>query len=277
MSRLENSVGGARELKMYKACSPTRSVADIWENLYSGNSSDLPAEFSHKHMMYARALEELGFFENLTDSSLIVQAGVGHGKTLRTVMESVINCNTIGLDISFSSLQRNKGTNGTSIKGLVQGDILQIPFADGSVDRVFEVGVVEHLYNTDDYDKQTVDRVAIVDSFRELHRVLKPHGQVGFIQPSKHSFQPLSKRLDQLQNKWNMGYQEDFAISEFGQLLQIAGFHNIRYNALQAPPDFPLELRVADRLLKTWNTATGDYRRAELVGALFTMVADKKE
>jgi hypothetical protein len=40
------------------------------------------------------------------------------------------------------------------------------------------------------------------------------------------------------------GYQENFAINEFAQLMTIAGFKDIDFVILQAPEDFPLRIKV---------------------------------
>lgn len=134
---------------------------------------------------------------------------------------------------------------------------------------------MEHFYQNDPFEGNTVDRELIIKSLLELKRILRQDGKVGFIQPSKYSTLPLSQKMDQLLGNWCFRFQENFSINDFSQLLAIAGFRNIRYCILQAPDDFPLRIRVGDRILKSFYTLTGQYRKAELVGALFCMVAEK--
>lgn len=252
---------------------------EIWDGVYRDKEKDLnvhtPYEFnpSPKHIMYCNSFHDLGFFDRFPASPKILQAGVGHGKTLRTMMEYVTGSVPIGLDISYLALQR---TINNGINPLVQADILHLPFEDESIDAAFEVGVVEHLYTNDPFGDNVVDRKAIVDSFLELNRVLKSDGKVGFIQPSIHSALGISNSLDNLRGSWLMGFQEDFSISEFCQLMSIAGFNDIQYCVLQAPEDFNLPVKIGDRLLKTYYSATGQYKKAELTGALFSVVGTKK-
>lgn len=83
---------------------------------------------------------------------------------------------------------------------------------------------------------------------------MKNGGLIAFIQPSKHSTLPLSQKIDELTKQWEFGYQENFAISEFTQLLRIAGFSDIHFAVLQAPEDFPKRIKIGDRLLKSFYT-----------------------
>ncbi len=179
----------------------------------------------------------------------------------------------IGLDISFLSLNQLKKSS--SYLNVIQGDALSLPFASNSFDRIFEVGVVEHFYEFDDFQGFVVNRELIISSFRELYRTLKPNGMVGFIQPSKHSVVKLSQRIDEFLGKWEFGFQENFAISEFCQLVAIAGFKDIHYLIIQAPKDFPKRVIIGDKLTKIFYNLTGQYRKAELTGALFCLTAKK--
>lgn len=149
---------------------------------------------------------------------------------------------------------------------------MRLSFRGSSFDRIFEVGVVEHFYEKDPFLGAIVDRVRIVESFRELKRVLENKGMVAFIQPSKHSVLPLSQKIDEITGRWEFGYQENFAINEFAQLMTIAGFKDIDFIILQAPEDFPLRIKVGDRMLKSFYTLTGQYQKAQLVGALFCII-----
>jgi hypothetical protein len=72
-----------------------------------------------------------------------------------------------------------------------------------------------------------------------------------------------------------MGFQEDFGLNDFCQLVSLGGFSDIRFSILQAPADFPARIKVGDRMLKSFYTLTGQYRKAEMTGALFTVVASK--
>jgi ubiquinone/menaquinone biosynthesis C-methylase UbiE len=73
-----------------------------------------------------------------------------------------------GLDISWSSIQICKGKH---IKNLVQADAQVLPFADGSVDVVIALDVLEHLENDS-------------SSMREIARVLNVGGIFIFNTPA---------------------------------------------------------------------------------------------
>lgn len=259
-------------------------VKETWDNVYAQKeqSRSLIEEpetekqeiITEKHLMYYHAFRNLGFF-NFPESErepIILQAGVGHGKTLQTVISKIEGIKPMGIDISFFSLIRALNNGLTNV---IQGDIFPLPFARDSIDAVFEVGVVEHLYSPDPFMGRVVDRCRVVESFQELHRVLKIGGKAGFIQPSRHSILPFSKKIDETLRKWNMGFQEDFGLNDFCQLVNLGGFSDICFSVLQAPDDFPKRIRYGDRILKSVYTVTGQYRKMELTGALFTVVATK--
>lgn len=200
----------------------------------------------------------------------MLQLGVGHGQTLRAILqkEEII---PYGIDLSLEALSflHNNDVN----LPVLCADVLRLPFSDRSFDRIFEVGVVEHFYEEDPFLGTIVDREKIISSFIEARRVLKDEGMIAFIQPSKHSLLSLSQKIDQLFGKWEFGFQENFSINEFAQLLKIAGFKDVDFTIIQAPNDFPLRIRIGDRMLKSYYTITGQYQKAQLIGALFCMTA----
>lgn len=255
-------------------------MRSMWENVYAEKQQDAGAgedqgEITEKHLMYYNVFRNLGFF-NLSrqqEKPIILQAGVGHGKTLRTVISKMESVKPLGLDISFLSLV---GARKNGLEEVVQGDIFPLPFPNDSIDAVFEVGVVEHLYTSDPFIGKVVDRLRVVESFQELKRVLKSGGKVGFIQPSKHSVLPLSKTIDQIFGRWAMGFQEDFGLNDFCQLVTLGGFSDIHFSVVQAPDDFPARIKYGDRILKSLYTMFGQYRKTELTGALFAIVATKE-
>ncbi len=161
------------------------------------------------------------------------------------------------------------------MKNLICADVLNLPFSDNSFSRVFEVGVVDHFYEDDPFKGEVVDRELVIESLKEVRIILDDRGKVAFIQPSKHSVLPLSQKIDELIGKWKFGFQENFSVSDFCQIVSISGFRNIKYSILQAPDDFPLRIILGDRLPKTFYTLTGQHRKAELTGALFCLVAEK--
>ena len=198
----------------------------------------------------------------------VLQTGVGHGKTLQHIFQAR-GLNPIGIDISPRALASayKRGL------GVGQADMLTLPFADSSFDGVFEVGVVEHFATEDPFNGHEVDAATIVHALIEMRRVLRPGGKAAFIQPSRHSVAPLQKRLWQMVGQWDMGFQQDFGINPFLQLVELAGFRERKIAVMQAPDDFPLVVRWGDQALMTYYEATGQDRKADFTGALFAVVA----
>lgn len=257
----------------YEDLSQRRSLQTTWDKIYNDQDEQRNLLVKDKHILYYEVFKNLGFFKTPSKTSpLIMQAGLGHGNTLKNIIQTMERIIPLGLDISFFALKQSK-TNG--LNNLIQADILNLPIADNKIDAIFEVGVVEHLYQDDPFLGKIVDRETIIKSFKELKRILKPQGKVGFIQPSLHSVLPQSKKIDIMLHRWKMDFQEDFALNDFCQLLAIAGFSEIKYVILQAPSDFPLRIKIGDKLLKSFYALTGQNKKAELTGALFAVVGTK--
>lgn len=88
-----NKVGGVFDrVEIY-----TRGkIKETWDNVYREKNNELPTQklkpttddLTEKHLMYYYAFKNLGFFDLPYDSHrpTFLQAGVGHGKTLRTII-----------------------------------------------------------------------------------------------------------------------------------------------------------------------------------------------
>lgn len=83
----------------------------------------------------------------------------------------------VGLDCDLPSLKNHR-----SISLLVQGDMVQLPFADGSFDLVTANMVVEHLTDP-------------MRQFAEVARILRPGGSFLFHTPNAHGYFSLIRRL----------------------------------------------------------------------------------
>jgi ubiquinone/menaquinone biosynthesis C-methylase UbiE len=113
---------------------------------------------------YLRSLElELG------PDSVVLDAGSGTGIVTMSLLDSGFKPRrVVALDLSYNSLRLSreqfaKKKRYSNIEG-VQGNILNLPFAENTFDMVMTCGVLEYV-NLD-------------DGLKELSRVLKPNGKL---------------------------------------------------------------------------------------------------
>ena len=117
---------------------------------------------------------------NIDSASYVLDAGSGTGIVTLGFQDAGFRPKkTIALDLSINSLkialeqfQKEKNIDAVNIEA-IQGNVLQLPFADESFDLVLTCGVLEY--------------VSLDDGLKELARVLKPGGKLVFI-PVKPSF-----------------------------------------------------------------------------------------
>ena len=117
---------------------------------------------------------------HLDRDSMVLDAGSGTGiVTLGFKDAGFRSCRTVAFDLSKNSLkiareqfQKEKKIDAKTIAP-VQGNVLELPFADDTFDLILTCGVLEY--------------VSLDDGLRELSRVLKPGGKLVFI-PVKPSF-----------------------------------------------------------------------------------------
>ena len=111
---------------------------------------------------------------NIEADSWVLDAGSGTGiVTLGFHDAGFEKCKTIAFDLSSNSLkiareqfEKEKRIDAGNITS-IQGNVLELPFADSSFDLVLTCGVLEY--------------VSLDDGLRELSRVLKPGGKLVFI------------------------------------------------------------------------------------------------
>ncbi len=111
---------------------------------------------------------------NLNSDSLVLDAGSGTGiVTLGFYGAGFRPKKTVALDLSFNSLEisreqfaKDKKTDETNISA-VQGNILQLPFADETFDLIITCGVLEY--------------VSLDEGLKEFARVLKKDAKLVLI------------------------------------------------------------------------------------------------
>ena len=117
---------------------------------------------------------------HLGKDSMVLDAGSGTGIVTLAFKDAGFRpCRTIAFDLSKNSLkiardqfEKEKKIDAKTIAS-VQGNVLELPFADDTFDLILTCGVLEY--------------VSLDDGLRELSRVLKPGGKLVFI-PVKPSF-----------------------------------------------------------------------------------------
>jgi len=108
----------------------------------------------------------------------ILEVGFGSGLTFPNLNPKYkkivgIEKNSIENIGKIDQIFKRKGIN----LNLSSGDLLNLPFFANSFDTVLVISVLEHLYPQNQYN-----------AFREIHRVLKPDGQLVYGVPIENSF-----------------------------------------------------------------------------------------
>jgi len=96
--------------------------------------------------------------------AVVLDGGCGMGRYLRVAAADGPSL-AVGLDLSEAVLAARDLTVGTPAVALVRGDLLRTPFAEGSFDHIYSIGVLDH----------TPDPRA---AFLGLARLLKPGGRI---------------------------------------------------------------------------------------------------
>jgi ubiquinone/menaquinone biosynthesis C-methylase UbiE len=130
-----------------------KEIADVY--------NCIAQDFSNTRTKYNIWQSVRNFIEALPAGSHVADIGCGNGKNMQLRSEDITYH---GMDISeeMVNICQARGFN------VVQGDILQIPFADDCVDACISIAVIHHLTTRD-------ERIA---GIRELIRITKPGGKI---------------------------------------------------------------------------------------------------
>jgi len=107
-----------------------------------------------------------GFLDSIAPGSTLLDAGCGSGR-YTMALARLTPARVIGLDLGATSLERARRIASDARIANVEfraGNVLELPFADASIDCVFSNGVLHHTGDT-------------IRGLREMHRVLKPGGR----------------------------------------------------------------------------------------------------
>ena len=151
---------------------------------YAGVNRDDPLRFYFWPIigkMYRRRIELC--LTECTGGQRVLEVGFGSGVTFANLSESYKEIH--GIDLSASVEQVTAVFKAKRIQThLLNGDVLCMPYEDGFFDTVLLISILEHLKPSE----QT-------QAFREIHRVLKPQGQVICGVPIEHGFMVFMFRL----------------------------------------------------------------------------------
>ena len=99
--------------------------------------------------------------EDLHPGLLVLDAGCGNGRF--TALAAQTGAEIIGMDLGWGVYSAFEHTRHLSNVHIVRGDILRLPFANGSFDCIFTIGVLQHTGNAE-------------AAFDSLARRLRPGG-----------------------------------------------------------------------------------------------------
>ena len=125
--------------------------------------------------MAQRSLESHGaFFAPYVESThVVLDAGCGPGTVTLGLAKAASSGRVSGVDFAESQVaaaRENANQSGVHNAEFVTASCYELPFEDGTFDRVFSHALMEHLARP-------------VDAMREFARVLKPGGMVGVCSP----------------------------------------------------------------------------------------------
>ncbi len=130
-----------------------KEIADVYNSIAQ--------DFSNTRTKYNIWHSVRTFITDLPSGAHVADIGCGNGKNIQLRCDDITyHC----MDISEEMVKicQDRGFN------IVQGDILQIPFADEYVDACMSIAVIHHL----------TTRVERVTAIRELIRITKPGGKI---------------------------------------------------------------------------------------------------
>jgi SAM-dependent methyltransferase len=151
------------------------NYGEIWsKHWYDLNKrGSLFGQFCRAYRILIRAKTLNSFFERyFPKTGVFVECGSGSSQTSSRILKS--ERLLYALDISREALE--EATKVRVLDGFVKADIKKLPFKEGSIDGIWNLGVIEH-YKPD--DRETI--------LGEFHWAMKPGGTLLMFWPSWHA------------------------------------------------------------------------------------------
>ncbi len=181
----------------------------IWSNSHSKNSYSL-IEWRDE-----RADDKVGFFiqsgMQFKMGERVLDAGCGDASILFSLKKH-FDIKIMGADFSESALANAKNNSlrhGMEIEKF-KADTRELPFVNNSIDKIFSLGVIEHLPDPE---------IAV----HELSRCLAPNGQLVLMTPNKYSFGRLDRCVKNIFGLWKFAHQDEFSTDELSSMAKRAG------------------------------------------------------
>jgi ubiquinone/menaquinone biosynthesis C-methylase UbiE len=131
--------------------------------------------------MYQRRIELC--LEELRGGGKILEIGFGSGVSFLNLHK--LNYEIYGLDLTANTEMITKFFSAKNIDThLKNGNILNLPYQDNAFDSILLISILEHLQPNDQNQ-----------AFKEIHRVLKPGGQIVYGVPVERPFMVFMFRL----------------------------------------------------------------------------------
>lgn len=181
----------------------------VWKNDHEKNS------YSLNEWRDERADDKVGYFIQsglmFKAGERVLDAGCGDGSIL-FALKKHFDISLVGADFSEEALlnaSKNSIRKGVSLESY-KADTRDLPFAENSIDKIFSLGVVEHLADPE---------LAV----GELARCLKPNGVLVLMTPNKFSFGRIDRLIKSLLGIWKFGHQDEFSVEELSEMAIKAG------------------------------------------------------
>lgn len=169
----------------------------VWKNDNVKNS------YSLNEWRDERADDKVGYFIqsglSFKTGEKVLDAGCGDASILFSLKKH-FNISIIGADFSQNALDsavKNSLRNGHQLE-TYKADTRQLPFTNNSIDKIFSLGVIEHLPDPE-------------NAVRELARCLTPDGQLILMTPNKFSFGRVDRLVKSFLGIWKFGHQDEFS------------------------------------------------------------------
>lgn len=181
------------------------STKENWENFWK-EKQEIQEVYSNEDRIYLNLVQVADI-----KGKKILEVGAGSGRDSFQLAREMGVVYVLDYSPQALSIVKNLKLANDAPIHLIQGDALQIPLPDASLDIVFHQGLMEHFKDP-------------MPLLREHFRVLKPGGFLLVDVPQKYHIYTAIKHILIFFNKWFAGWETQFSIKQLKKLTQQAGF-----------------------------------------------------